>query len=204
MLSLVATWWADLTPQQGQKFWYSGALLALAIVFWVFRKVIVKYSSRLIAWSLRPCLIHHAREKFQTERSSFEEEFMVRANERGIPRGLIWVKCDFESETHFVINRESRQLQALVAVTIGFEAEPGGDMEGVEAVGNLRAGTAVFFTDARKPNNWETVGRAIFNLDPLQAIEHFQGELEVVPEKLRRWWRPWLPSSAMQRNEGTP
>ena len=41
-------------------------------------------------------------------------------------------------------HRRSGELSAFVSVTIGFEAIEGGDMEDVEAVGNLRAATAVF------------------------------------------------------------
>jgi len=192
MVLRVATLWAYMSVRQRQEAWLIGALLVLVILLLLFRKVIVRVSRRAIAWSLEPCLIHHAREKFHRQRDSLESDFIQQANKRGIPRGLIWVGCDFESETHFVINRNAGQLQALVAVTISFEAEPGGDMEGVEAVGNLRAATVVFFTGAKKPGNWETDGRAIFNLDPTQAIEHFQGEMEVVPENLRRWWRLWI------------
>ncbi len=50
-------------------------------------------------------------------------------------------------------------------------------MEDNPNVGNLRAATAVFRFDG---NDWTTDGRAIFNLNPLQAIEHFQHELETV------------------------
>lgn len=141
---------------------------------------------RLLNRLLGPGVIRQASDKFCQQREALETEFIQRAGERGIPRGLLWVKCDFEQEVHFVQNQGVGQLQALVEVTISFEAEPGGDMEGVEAVGNLRAATAVFFTDARSPGDWTTDGRAIFNLNPQQAIERFQDELTVVPEKALR------------------
>lgn len=141
---------------------------------------------RLLNRLLGPGVIRQASDKFFQTREALEAEFIQRAGERGIPRGLLWVKCDFEQEVLFVQNQGVGQLQALVEVTISFEAEPGGDMEGVEAVGNLRAATAVFFTDARSPGDWATDGRAIFNLNPQQAIERFQDELTVVPEKALR------------------
>ena len=50
-------------------------------------------------------------------------------------------------------------------------------MEDVEAVGNLRAATAVFRHQA---GQWMTDGRAIFNLNPTEAIRHFHHELETV------------------------
>ena len=43
-----------------------------------------------------------------------------------------------------VRERGTGLLLALTPVTIAFEAIEGGPMEGVEAVGNLRAATAVF------------------------------------------------------------
>ena len=77
----------------------------------------------------------------------------------------------------FAKDRATGQLRALVAVTISFEAIEGGGMEDVEAVGNLRAATAVFFFDGTK---WKTNGRALFNLNPAEAIEHYRHELETV------------------------
>ena len=44
-------------------------------------------------------------------------------------------------------------------------------------LGRVRAATAVFLHRAGK---WETDGRAIMNLDPRQAISHFQHELDTV------------------------
>src|SRR5262249_6204062 len=69
-------------------------------------------------------------------------------------------------------------LAALVAVTISFEAIEGGDMEGVEAVGNLRNASAGFFFGGRR---WRTTGKAIFNLNPGEAIGHLKGEYERPP-----------------------
>ena len=60
---------------------------------------------------------------------------------------------------------------ALVGVTISFEAIEGGDMEGLEAVGNLRNASAVFFY---QDGQWQTGGRVIFNLNPDEAVEHFK------------------------------
>jgi hypothetical protein len=62
-------------------------------------------------------------------------------------------------------------------VTIAFEAVTGGPMEDVEAVGNLRAATAVFhFHDGR----WHTEGRAMFNLNPTEAIHYYRDDFEMV------------------------
>ena len=121
--------------------------------------------------------IARARGDFQRQREHVEARSVQLAGASGRPRGLRWVDVDFGNAVQFARDRHSGQLQALVAVTIGFEAIEGGGMEEVEAVGNLRAGTAIFFYG---PDRWDTHGRAIFNLEPLEAIRHFQNEMELV------------------------
>jgi hypothetical protein len=64
-----------------------------------------------------------------------------------------------------------------VGVTIGFEAIEGGGMEDVEAVGDLRAATAVFSWDG---GEWTTAGRAIFNLEPREVLERYRDNLDAV------------------------
>ena len=115
------------------------------------------------------------RQAFPLRREWLEARFLTLASESGKPRGLVWVDCDFDNRVSFAKDRQSGHLRALVGVTIRFEAEEGGGMEDNPNVGNLRAATAVFEFDGRE---WNTQGRAIFNLDPDQAIEHFQAELE--------------------------
>jgi hypothetical protein len=68
-------------------------------------------------------------------------------------------------------------LVALVGVTIGFEAIEGGGMEDVEAVGNLRAATAVFTHNGR---DWTTTGRAVFNLEPREVLERYRSSLDPI------------------------
>ena len=53
-------------------------------------------------------------------------------------------------------------------------------MEGVEAVGNQRAATAVFRIDQ---GQWSTEGRAIFNLNPTEAVQFYQANLELVAQE---------------------
>jgi hypothetical protein len=50
-------------------------------------------------------------------------------------------------------------------------------MEGVEAVSNLRVATAVFAFDR---GHWTTAGKAVFNMNPDEALEHFRGQYERV------------------------
>ena len=119
--------------------------------------------------------IEQARVDFHLQRERVEAHFVRLAGASGRPRGLRWTDVQFDDPVSFARERHTRQLTALVAITISFEAIEGGGMEDVEAVGNLRAGTAVFFFDGQR---WDTLGRAIFNLEPIEALRHFQHELE--------------------------
>jgi len=114
---------------------------------------------------------------FQQRREWLEARFLTLASQSGKPRGLAWVDCDFADQIAWARERESGELRALVGVTIRFEAVEGGGLENNPNVGNPRAATAVF---RWQDNQWETDGRALFNLSPAQAIEHFQHELETV------------------------
>ena len=116
-----------------------------------------------------------ARQEFLLRREWLEAKFLEIASARGLPRGLAWVDCDFESPVSFARDRRSGELTALVAVAIRFEAIEGGGMEDVEAVAQRKAATAVFRHDGKQ---WTTDGRAIFNLNPVETIARFQSELE--------------------------
>jgi hypothetical protein len=130
----------------------------------------------LIRWRRGPRLsVPELQRRFLQQREHLEAAFFAAAAASGKPRGLRWKNCDWESEVAFARERRTGRLAALVAVTISFEAIEGGDMEGVEAVGNLRNASAVFFFDGGR---WRTTGRAIFNLNPGEAIEHFKGQYE--------------------------
>jgi hypothetical protein len=142
-----------------------GAISILCVVSkMIFRRVRDGYTAR-------------ARSLFSSRREWFEADFVTQAQRSGKPRGLQWVNCDFDNEVAYARDRSNGQLRALVGVTISFEATPGGGMEDVEAVSNLRCATAVFRFHR---NQWETEGRAIFNLRPDEAILHFKHELEAV------------------------
>lgn len=121
--------------------------------------------------------LERIRNIFYRRREWAEAKFLTLASESGKPRGLAWVDCEFDNGVSFARDRESGDLRALVGVTISFEAIEGGGMEDNPNVGNLRAATAVFRFNGQ---DWTTDGRAIFNLNPTQAIEHFQHELEMV------------------------
>ena len=125
----------------------------------------------------RQVTLEHAKHLFHLRREWLEADFFSRAGKSGKPRGLIWSDIQFADEVAFARDRTTTCLRALVAITIRFTAVEGGDMEDNPNVGNPRAATAVFLLEE---GTWRTDGRAIFNLNPVQAIEHFREELELV------------------------
>jgi len=116
-----------------------------------------------------------ARGLFGHQREHLELQFFQAASASGKPRGLRWKSIDWEPAVEFARERDSGRLAALVGVTIGFEAVEGSDMEGLPAVGNLRNASAVFFFHQGR---WRTVGKAVFNLNPDEALAHFHKQYE--------------------------
>lgn len=112
--------------------------------------------------------------EFDDQRSELAEMFLAAASATGKPRGLRWKSCELGAERCFAEDRATGELLGLAGATISFEAIEGGDMEDVEAVGNLRGATAVFiYRDGR----WTTDGRTVFNLEPAQTLERFSDAL---------------------------
>jgi hypothetical protein len=144
--------------------------------------VVVGAAVLLMAW--RPLKtfgkgvqVERARELFILQRERLEARFVTAASATGKPRGLRWKDCSFESELQLARDRHSRQLVALVPVTIQFAAIEGSDMEGLPAVGNLRNASAVFFFQR---GQWLTNGKAVFNLNPIEVLEHFKNQYEQI------------------------
>ena len=155
------------------KWAYGLLLICIAIsVAFIIAKTLGKVALRKRRLQLR-----QAYDLFRLRREWLEAQFITAASNSGRPRGLEWVDCDFDDDVVFARDRKNGGLRAFTAVTISFEAIPGGEMEDVEAVGNLRAATAVFRCD---DGTWTTDGRAIFNLNPEETIRHFGNELELV------------------------
>ena len=144
--------------------WWIAPLVLLGIT------ALVLLGRRLRAFG-REVSAERARELFKLQRERLEAHFHSAAAATGKPRGLRWVDCEWEDEVIFVRERQSGQIAALVGVTIQFEAIPGGDMEGNPNVDNLKNASAVFFFHA---GHWHTVGKAVFNKNPDEALDHFQ------------------------------
>jgi len=119
----------------------------------------------------------NARRLFKVRRELLEAKFFELASQQGKPRGLIWKECDWQEPVTFARDLESGLLTAFVGVEIHFEAIEGGDMEDVEAVSTIRDAAAVFHYRA---GQWGTGGKALFNMNPADAITRLEGQFEPV------------------------
>ncbi len=114
---------------------------------------------------------------FRLQREQLEAKFFDLARVQGRPRDLRWLDCDWQSGVTFGRDVESGMLTAFASVYISFEAVEGGDMEDVEAVGLLRDAAALFhFTNGC----WGTGGRALFNMNPSDALQRLTDQYEPV------------------------
>jgi hypothetical protein len=135
-----------------------------------------------LGWALaRPGLfarrVGRAIKQFARHRQRLEHDFVTAAAATGKPRGLSWKECGFQPGVLLARDRANGEFVGLVGVTISFEAIEGGGMEDVEAVGNLRAATAVFNWNGRE---WTTQGRAVFNLEPREVLERYRDSLDPI------------------------
>jgi hypothetical protein len=119
--------------------------------------------------------LERARESFRLQSEGLKAKFLQAAQASGKPRGLNWKECQFDTAVEFVRDRKSGDIAALVGVTIAFEAVAGSDMEGNPNLATLRSAAAVFFFHK---GHWNTVGRAVFNMNPGEAVEHFKSQYE--------------------------
>lgn len=142
------------------------ALGAAVLVWWARQR-----------WSPRRRAIA-AIDAFRSQRAKLEKDFYQQAAQSGKPRGLRWKACEFAEQVLFAKALRDAEFAALCPCTISFEAIPGGGMEEVEAVGNLRAATAVFLY---RNGGWAAEGRVLFNLSPEQALERLSSELAALP-----------------------
>lgn len=111
---------------------------------------------------------------FLESRAGLEQIFLDAANQTGMPRGLRWRMCELGDQIRFAEDRANGELYALSGATVGFSAIPGGGMEDVEAVGNLRYAT-VFFV--HRQGKWQSGGQSAFNFDPDQSLERYEESL---------------------------
>jgi hypothetical protein len=117
------------------------------------------------------------RQLFRRRREWLEAEFLSLASVTGRPRDLVWSNCEFANDVAFARDRGTGQLRALVGITLRLDG-PGGELFPVSStVKAARVGTAVFHFDGQR---WSSDGRAIFNLNPREAISRLRHEIELV------------------------
>ena len=149
-----------------------GCLAVIAVLFLVFAVFGQKLASKFQALE-----VERAAEEFKIRREQLEAKFFDMASSVGKPRGLKWLDCDWLPEVTFGRDRSSGMLTAFVAVNIRFEAIEGGDMEEVEAVSTIREAAAVFHY---QKGAWGTGGRALFNMNPSDAVNRLEAQYEPV------------------------
>jgi hypothetical protein len=125
----------------------------------------------------RRLALQRAVREFRRQREMLEAKFFDLAASGGKPRGLRWVECDWQEAVTFARDVRTRLLTAFVSVEVHFEAVEGGDMEGVAAVSTIRDASAVFHYNAGR---WGTGGKALFNMNPHEAVERLAGQFERV------------------------
>jgi hypothetical protein len=121
-----------------------------------------------------------AQRDFHRQREPLEAKFIEKAAARGKPRGLRWADVDFDDDVVYARDRRSRQLKALVAIEVMFEAVVGGGMEDVENVAKAKAATAEFLHDGTR---WTTDGKVYFNLAPSATVKYLAADMELVEEQ---------------------
>lgn len=134
------------------------------------------------AW--RKPRLEDARRRFHWQREHLEAKFIQLAQSHTRRGGPCWTDCHFDDDVAYVRNRSTGELSAFVAVGVaGTDTAAHGDVfqdGSLDAVGNLRAATAVFRFDR---DHWDTDGRAIFNLSPSETIRFYRHDLEMVDQE---------------------
>lgn len=137
--------------------------------------VLIPLAAKSLAPRMQAREVRRAIEQFRVERERLEARFFDLASVAGKPRDLRWLDCDWQSDVTFARDVRTGLLTAFVAVNIRFEAVEGGDMEDVAAVGTVRDASAVFHYNR---GVWGTGGRALFNMNPRDAVERLHGQFE--------------------------
>lgn len=130
----------------------------------------------LARW-MRQREIEQAMASFRRQRESLEAKFFDIASQSGKPRGLRWVKCDWQPEVAWAREAQSGILTAIVSIELHFEAIEGGDMEDVAAVGTVRDACALFHYQY---GQWGTGGKALFNMNAGDVVAKLRGQFIAV------------------------
>ena len=144
---------------------------------WIVPLVVAVAGIALLLWrrSRWPMEFAQVRARFLEDRPRLHAEFFAAASTSGKPRGLRWKECQWSDLIEWVRDKNTGADSCAGRRHHFVRGDRGGDMEGIEAVGNLRNASAVFFLQG---GQWETAGRAVFNLNPAEAVDHFKGSYE--------------------------
>ena len=104
---------------------------------------------------------------FRRQREKLEAQFFELASQSGKPRGLRWVRGDWQPGFTLAREVQSGLLTAFVSIELHFEAIEGGDMEDVAAVSTVRDACALFHYQY---GQWGTGGKALFNMNAGDAV----------------------------------
>jgi len=127
--------------------------------------------------------LSRAKRRFHTERERLEAKFLRLAAAHAPQDSARWSECNFADDVVYVRDRTTGRLSALVEVTLGEEMFSSEGQGATDAVGNLLVGTAIFRFDH---GHWETDGRAILNLNPVEAVKRFRDSLEPISAETGR------------------
>ena len=157
---------------ESQTLWLIvGGIVGAGVIFGIERPLLRR-------WRRARC--RRAIQQFRFDREHLEAKFFELAARSGKPRGLRWLACDWQNTVRFARDVRNGLLTAFVSVEVRFEAEEGGDLEDVAAVGTVRDACALFHWDGR---HWGTGGRALFNMDAHSAIARLEGQYAPVEQE---------------------
>ena len=131
-------------------------------------------------WWRRHAAMHgfeRARRLFHWRREWLEADLITLASRAHQSHGIQWADCEFDDEAVFATERRTGQLRALVGLVVRLKTADVRSATDDALAAGLQLATAVFQFDGRQ---WSTDGRLLLNLSPLEAIERFQHELEMV------------------------
>lgn len=107
--------------------------------------------------------------KFADSQETLQRAWFETAAASGRPRGLEWQQSRWLPERALLREKQTGEYWMLNGVSLQFAAIPGGGMEDVAAVSQLKEGCAVFVWSG---SAWRPTGRTLFNLDPAAAAKH--------------------------------
>ena len=150
--------------------WVAAAATIVAVLVWLGYRPLRKI--------YREIEVERARELFSLQRERLEAKFIDLAGSSGKPRGFTWENCEFADAVRFARDRQTGQLGAFVEVSIRIAPRAGALAKHNASTEQPRHATAVFHY---QHGQWGTGGRALLNMNPDEAISHFQTQYESLP-----------------------